>query len=84
MTLLESVSRVLDALWQQLKPEGESILREAVGRLPLRRQLAFKRAMGTGERLWPSLSRHVLDVTRERLEKAVKEPAVQRAMEGKP
>jgi hypothetical protein len=57
-----------ESAWQQLS--GESILREAVGRLPRHTQDRFKRAIGTGTKLWPQLGRHVLEVMREQYERA--------------
>lgn len=57
-----------DDTWSQL--DGELILREAVGRLPVKKRDPFKQAMGTSTKLWPTLGRHVLEVAREHYEKA--------------
>jgi hypothetical protein len=86
MTLLESVSRVLSALWQtKVKPEGESILREAVGRLRPRDQLEVARLLWQGKRaerrLGDELAGHVTDVISERIQKGLGEPEVRAMME---
>jgi hypothetical protein len=86
VTLLESVSRILDALWKQrVKPEGESILREAVGRLRPRDQFELARLLWQGKRaerrLGDELAQHVTDVISERIQKGLGEPEVRAMME---
>jgi hypothetical protein len=89
LDLWSAFSRILDALWKtKVKPEGESILREAAGRLRPRDQIEVARLLWQGKRakrrLGDELAGHVTDVISERIQKGLGEPEVRAMMEGKP